>query len=70
MGMMCYSAANTGAVAQHLLNCPHKNVNFYSSKRPGRLFSFGTLRMGTYSNVGAYLNFVIFNKDTFVLDNK
>ena len=37
--------------------------HIYSNKRPGHLFSFGTL------GVGAYLIFVIFNEDSFVLSN-
>ena len=34
----------------------------YSNKRSGCLFNFGTLRVGTYSRVGAYNFFNIFNK--------
>ena len=43
-----------GTGEQHLDHSTISKYRIYSKKRPGRLFNFGTLRVGTYSRVGAY----------------
>ena len=39
----------------------------YSINRPERLLNFGTLRVGAYSRLGAYLIFTIFSKFSMLI---